>query len=69
MFEFLKKMNTLVVNDTSVVTDFSVGFQPPCWWPSGWTRTGRLHKKLCMGGPLVITGGGGGGGGWEIFGA
>ena len=49
MFEFLKKMNTLVVNDTGVVTDVSVGFQPPRWCPSGWTLTGRLHKKLCKG--------------------
>ena len=28
------------------VTDVSVGFRPPCWSPSGWAPTWRLHTNL-----------------------
>ena len=28
------------------VTDVSVGFRPPCWYPSGWAPTWRLHTNL-----------------------
>ena len=28
------------------MTDVSVGFRPPCWSPSGWAPTWRLHTNL-----------------------
>ena len=28
------------------MTDVSVGFRPPCWCPSGWAPTWRLHTNL-----------------------
>ena len=28
------------------VKDVSVGFRPPCWCPSGWVSTWRLHTNL-----------------------